>query len=798
MLKNYFKVTWRSIQKNKLYSFVNIVGLTVGITSCILIGLFIWNELSYDRFHSRGERIARVTMEYSSSGTVNKTAVTGTKVGPQFQRVFPQVKAFTRMIKANKSVANGLKVFDEKNILYADADFFQMFSFKILRGNASAVLNSANKIVLTEATAKKYFGQDDPIGKTLRFNGDQDFEVTGIVSTPPINSQVQFEMIASFSSLGASKTEEWWSANYITYVLLSDGRQVPQLQSQVAKYMATVSKTELHMSGSDYLTYNLEPLTSVHLYSQLDGLEPNGNITYIYVLGIIAILILLIACVNYTNLATAQSAGRSTEIGIRKVLGAGKKELFRQFIGEAFILTLIALILALVASVSLLPLFNSITGKEFTASLLLQPIPLISLFVLGIFISLLAGFYPAIILTNSGLISILKSGLRVSSTGGGIRKTLIVFQFVISVFLIVSTIVIVQQISYIQHKDLGYDKDHVLVLPVDYKMRSGYAALKNAVALNPGVVSVSGAYEDPTFVEWGDGINAETEHGHKSLSVTAMPVDLDFVNTMGMHIIAGSDFTKADFISQDTSNNYTNYRTSFILNEKAVKELGWSPADAIGKTIERSVPGTIKAVIKDFNFSSMHEPIGPLVIFLDSSMVRQMFVKVRGDQIASTLSGLEKTWKERVSYRPFSYHFMEEDFAALYSTEQRTAKLFTLFSGLAIALACLGLFALAAFTTVQRTKEIGIRKVLGARIGNIALLVSKEFLMLVLIAIVIASPLAWFASNQWLQNFAYRIDVTWWMFAIAGLIAILIAFGTVSYHAIKAGFANPVKSLRTE
>lgn len=798
MFSNYFKVTIRSIKKNKLYAFVNILGLTVGITGCILIGLYVFNELSYDKFNSNADRIARVTMEYKNSGTVSTVAVTGTKAGPQLQRTFPQVETYTRCIKYDRPVANGIKVFDEKNILYADADFFNIFSFKLLRGDAASVLNSANKLVLSQSTAKKYFGNEDPVGKTLRFNDAQDYEITGIAEDAPLNSQIQYNMIASFSSLGVSKNEEWWSANYITYLLLHNETQFTGLQQQLNTYMQKVSKEEIKMEGGDYLAYNLEPLKQVHLQSSLDGLEPNGNITYIYVLSVIAILILLIACVNYTNLATAQSAGRSTEIGIRKVLGANKKELFRQFIGESLMLTMIALLFAVIASIALLPVFNSITGKAFTASLLLQPLPVFGLILLGILVSLTAGAYPAFVLSSQGLISILKSGVRSSNTGSGIRKSLIVFQFVISVFLIVATIVILQQIAYIQNKDIGYDKEQVLVLPVDSKTKAVYEPLKRAMALNPYVVSVSGAYEDTAFVAWGDGIEANNGKESKRLSVTAMPVDIGFIKTMGMRIVAGTDFVNADFALQDTGNDYANYRSSFILNEQAAKELGWTAEEAVGKTISRGTPGTVKAVIKDFNFLSMHNPIGPMVLFLDTSTVRQMFVKIKAGNIPAKLQSLENIWKERVQHRPFNYHFLDEDFNALYAAEQRTAKLFALFSGLAIALACLGLFALAAFTTVQRTKEIGIRKVLGASLGSITMLVSKEFVKLVFIAIIIASPLAWWAGNSWLQNFAYRISIGWWIFAIAGIIAVIIAIATVSYHAIKAAMANPVKSLRTE
>jgi putative ABC transport system permease protein len=799
MFKSYLKVAIRNITKHKLYSFVNIVGLTVGIVGCILIGLYVWTELRYDNFHEKGDRIVRVTMDYNSAGTVNKTAVTGTKVGPQFKRIFPQVEAFTRVIKRPGTIANGTVVFEENNLLYVDADFLNIFSFGLLQGNSSTALSKPYTIVLSEKAARKYFGNENPIGKTVKVNDIRDFEVTGVVKDAPLNSQIQYDMLASFNSLGVSKNEEWWSANYITYLLLQNEKQIQTLSPLVADYMRKVSKEELKLSGTNnYLTYNLEPFKKVHLYSSLEGLEPNGNITYIYVLCIIALLILLIACVNYTNLATAQSAGRGTEIGVRKVLGADKIQLLKQFFGESIILTFMALIIAVVVSIVLLPIFNSITGKTFTPDLLFQPVPLICLLILGIAISFLAGAYPAFILSNYLIVNILKSGLRMSNSGGLLRKSLIVFQFAISVFLVAATIIVLSQVSYIQNKQLGYNRDQVMVLPVDYKMKAGYENLKKAFKQNSNVLSVTGAYEDPTYIEWGDGITTDDGQGKKELSVTAVPVDLNYTKTMGMEIIAGRDFIQSDFSLQDTSNDYANFRGSYILNENAVKTLGWTPEQAIGKTIDRGVPGLVTGVVKDFHFESLHTPISPLVIFLDTTLVRQMFVKIKSENIQETIQSLGNIWKDRVGYRPFDYHFLDEDFNALYKNEERTAKLFTIFSGLAISLAALGLFALAAFSALQRTKEIGIRKILGANTGSIILLLVKQFVVLVLIGILIATPIAWWAGSKWLQDFAYRIDISWWMFVVAALSALVIALITVSYHAIRASLANPVKSLRTE
>jgi putative ABC transport system permease protein len=793
MLKNYLKVAWRNLKKNKLYGFVNIVGLTVGITCCILIGLYIGHEWSFDRFHRNADRIVRVTTEHSIGSTVESFAQTGTKVGPQFKRTFPAVDAFARTLKFSRLISYQNKVFNEKNFLYADSDFFHIFSFRLVEGNPAIALNAPHQLVITESMAKKYFGKEDPVGKIVFVANSDNYVVTGVVQDAPANSQMKFDFIGSFTSLDASKKEEWSTANYVTYLLLNRADQIPQLQEQVKLYMKNLQAgKDAHVEGNDYLTYHLEPLKKVHLYSSLEGFEPNGNITYIFILGAIAVLILLIACANYTNLATAQSAGRGGEIGIRKVLGAGRGQLFAQHLGESFLLSCMAMLMALCLSIALLPLFNQLAGKSFTSAIFFQPITLLSLLLLGLIATLLAGFYPAFVLSSAKLAGILKAGFSFSAPGGGLRKSLIVLQFMISVFLIISTIIIMQQLSFIQHKKLGFDKDHIVVLPVDYKMRRDYDAIKKAISLNPHVIAIAGAEQNPTFVEWGDDIEVDNGTEHKSLPVNCIPADLDFVKTLGMQIITGSDFSPADMHQVDTTIKYT-----FILNETAVKAIGWKPGEAIGKIVVKGSPGIVKAVVKDFHFSSMHQPIGPLMIFLDTSFTNQMFVKISGEDIAATLNYLKTVWKERVPYRPFEYHFLDEDYSALYKVETRTSQLFGVFSTTAILLACLGLFALAAFTAVQRTKEIGIRKVLGASIFNIAGLLSVDFLKLVFIAELFAFPLAWLAMHKWLQDFAYRIHISPWVFACAGLLAILIALLTISFQAIKAGLANPVKSLKT-
>jgi len=799
MFKNYIRIAWRNLRKNKLYTFVNIVGLTIGITSCILIGLYITSELSYDRFHKNAASIVRVTMEGGDGSTVEKVAVTGTRVGPQFHRSFPAVRSFTRTIKYEGLVNYGDKKFKEQNILFADSAFFSIFSFPLLQGNPATALNAPDKVVITKSLAKKYFGSEDPLGKTINVFNTRKYTVTGITADVPENSQIQFNMVISFTTMKASKTEEWSTANYVTYLLLDRPDSRTALQKQITAFMKTdQTRRDAGLAGPDYLAYWLEPLTSVHLYSSLDGLGPNGNITYIYILGAIALLILIIACVNYTNLATAQSEGRKGEISIRKVLGAGKGQLLRQYLGESFLLTLISLVLAIVLSIQLLPVFNHVADRSLQVTAILSPIPLAALLLLGVVVSILAGAYPALILSNLKLMELLRSGFRLNKSGGTLRRSLIVFQFAIAVFLMISTVFIIQQLSFIRHKNLGYDKDQVLVLPIVSGMEKNYDAIKAAISQDRRILKVGGAGGNPTFVQWGDVLKANIVGERKSISIKAIPADENFVKTLGIQILTGTNFNHADLALMDTSHDGANFRYSFMLNESAVRALGWTPEEAIGKTVYKNYPGTVRAVVKDFHFSSMHQSIGPLMIFQDNQFLSALYVKMSGKDIPGAIRSIQGVWKERVPDYPFEYHFLDEDYNALYKTETRTGQLFGAFALTAILLACLGLFALAAFTTVQRTKEIGIRKVLGASLTSITALLSVEFLRLVAIAALIAFPLSWWAISRWLHDFAYHIPISAWVFVAAFFLALLVSLLTVSIQAIRAGLANPIVSLRSE
>lgn len=799
MFRNYLKTAFRNLGKNKLYASINIFGLMIGLTACLLIGVYIKHELSYDKFNVNADRIVRLTMEYSNSGTVNKTANTGTKPGPQFKRTFPAVEEYARTYLSATVVSHDEKVFEEKGFLYADPAFFKIFSFNLIQGNAGTALDAPDKIVITSSIAKKYFGQEDALNKTLTVK-DKQYTVAGVCKDVPQNSQVKFDFVTQFLNIGNNvKDEQWWTANWITYLLVQNKESVQPLQQKINEYMQTAAvRQDAGIEGNNYLKYQLEPLTKVHLYSSLAGFEPNGSITYVYMFGIIALLILLIACANYTNLATAQSAGRSGEIGMRKVMGASKKQIFFQFIGESSVITVLAAVLAFALSLLLVPYFNIVSGKHFTLDDLIQPLPMISITVFAILVSLFAGAYPALVLSGTQIIGVLKKGFNFTGGNNLLRKTLIVAQFSVSVFLICYTVIILQQMNFLQSKNLGYDKEHVLVLPVDRKISEQYKNIKDAIAQVNGVQGVTAAYETPEMIEWGDGITATDEKGVHEISLNALPVDLDFAKTMKMQMLAGRDFQENDFGLMDTTNDYKNFKQPFVINETLAKKIGWSVEQAVGKTIDKGSPGPIVGVVKDFNFESLHEPVKPLIIFLSRDLVRTFLVRVSGNDMQATMTRLEAVWKQRVPHRPFEYHFLDEDYNKLYGAEQRSSALFTTAAGLAVLLACLGLFGLAAFTTVQRTKEIGIRRVLGANIASITLLVAKNFLWLVAIAILIAIPAAWYAGNRWLQDFAFRIPVQVWVFAAAAMVTILIALVTVSYHSIKTSLINPVKSLKTE
>lgn len=798
MLRHYLKISFRNLSKNKVFTAINLLGLTVGLTCCLLMALYIRNELSYDRFQTKGGRLARVIMEYSFGGSANSGNFTSTKVAPAFKKNFPEVVESVRMVMDNAVVKYNDKLLTEPRFLYADSTFFNMFSFKMLKGDPRQSLSGLNKVLLTESTAEKYFGTEDPINKLIYIGAEATpYQVTGIMADCPVNSQIKFDFLASFSSLGVTQEETYFDANYTTYFLLKDAGAIARLQTKIPGFMKKEMASVL--TGGGYISYTLEPYTKIHLYSPYDGFEANNSITYIYITGAVALLILFIACFTYINLSTARSMERAKEVGIRKVAGAYKKQIFRQFIGESVLMCTLASLISLLLAFLLLPAFNQLASKQIQSTALFSPFTVVFLLGVILIVSLLAGSYPALILARYQPVKVLKGTFKNTGQGLWLRKSLLVFQFGISVVLMVATTIIQNQLSYIQHKKLGYDRDHIIVLPMDEKMFSNLPAIKTELTTNPGILSVSRASWSPTVIKSGFNMRSSAMPEEVQLLTTANRVDEDYIKTTGLEIIVGKDFTTRDVhdVSDELERKDKVYH--FIINETAAHALGWKPGEAVGKKmfLGNDRGGYVSAVVKDFHFNTLHNPIGPIVLFTEARS-NVLLVRVAGKELPKYISFLESKWKSLVPYRPFEYHFLDDEYNKLYQAEFREGKILGIFSSIAILLAGLGLFGLATYTTQQRTKEIGVRKVLGAGLFQIIGLLSKDFVKLVILATLIAFPITWWMMNRWLQDFVYRTSISGWVFVAVFIATILIALITVSVQAIKAGLSNPARSLRSE
>ena len=797
MFKNYLKVAFRGLVKNKFSSAINIFGLSIGLSSCLLIVLYISHELSYDKFQQKGDRIARVIMEYKFDGSGESKAgnFTSTKVAPTFKRVFPEVENAVRMFSYDRPILYKNKFFNEEGVVFTDPSFFDMFSFKLLEGDAKTALSAPNEIVFTQSSAKKYFGDEEAVGKMVKVGSDTSiYKVTGVIQDSPSNSQIKFDFLVPFSALHTAGQEgSYWDANYTTYLLLKNEASIKTLQAKLPPFM----QKEMKGSGAS-INFYLEPFKWIHLHSEYDGFEPNNSITYIYIIAIVGLLILVIACFTYINLSTARSIERAKEVSVRKVVGAGKGQLFWQFIGESALLCLFAVVLSYAFATLALPYFNDLTQRELTTGTLFSPQFFVGILFIATCVTFLAGSYPALIISKFDPIKGLKGSFKNTGSGRVMRNSLIVFQFVISVFLIVSTFIMQNQLYYIQHKKLGYDREHVLVLPMDKNALNKLALIKQELKSDPSILSVAPCNNTPVNIASGYNMRSSVMPENAQMAVNADPIDEDYIKTAGLQIIAGSDITEQDIKdvthTKDQDNVY-----HFILNEAAAKVLGWTPQEAIGKKmfLDASRPGYVKGVIKDFHFQSMHYAIKPLILFPE---VRghNLMVKISGDDIKRTLAFIQAKWGELVPSIPFTYRFLDDDYNRMYSAELRLGKIMDIFSAIAITLACLGLFGLSSYSIQQRLKEVSIRKVLGASVSNLTYVLSKNFIILSLIAITIAFPITWYAMTKWLQGFTYRISIEWWMFAVAGFAILLIVFITVSFQSIKAAFANPVKSLRSE
>ena len=797
MLKNYLRVALRNLLKNKIYSFINITGLAVGMACCILILFFVRDELSYDNFHQKAERMYRATMEATYGGQHFEIAVTPSIVAPMLQREFPEVENTVRLYNATKFgpvvVRAGDKQLQEKRFYYADSTLFNIFTFPMIYGDPQTALVRPNTIVLTQSTARKYFGDENPLGRSININNTWDFEITGVMQDIPHNAHLQFDLAASYTTLRQNwaVNETWESANLFTYFLLKENQSIAMMEEKLPALIDR-SLGEGFKAAGNSINVNFMPVQRIHLYSQLEG-ETNSDIVYVYIFSIIAILILLIACVNYMNLATARSARRAQEVGLRKVLGAFRKQLAGQFFGESALVTFLALVFAIVLVHLVLPFFNLLSGKQLVINYLEMPLLIPALLGFCILVSLIAGSYPALFLSAFQPIKVLKAGTS-SRVRSSFRNKLVVFQFVVSIALIISTVVISNQLDFFRNKKLGFDKEQVLILNINDKaLRQDYPALKKELLQHSGVVSVSATSGYPGNVLGGYTMSAQGLAEMDFPSVVGLTVDGDFVETAGIELIAGKGLPK-------TYNPEQGY--FYLINEAALKRIGWQKDEAIGRwvNLHGGRRGELVGITKNFHFASLHSAIEPLAMFLSpkSYDYDYLLVKLNTSDIRHTVNLIEQTWEKMVFHRPFEYTFVDQEFEALYRSEDRLSQIFILFTGLAVLIACLGLLGLISFTAEQRTKEIGIRKVLGASVSSIVVLLSKDFLKLVFISIFIAVPIAYLAMQQWLQEFAYRIDIGISTLVFSGILALLIALLTVSYQSIKAALSNPAKSIRYE
>ncbi|MCW3091919.1 MAG: FtsX-like permease family protein [Ferruginibacter sp.] len=807
MIRSYFKIAFRNLWGNKGFSAINILGLAIGIATCLIIMLFVQNELGYDGFNKKADRIVRISFQGSAAGETFDESTVMPPVAQTMKSDFPEVQEATRIRDfGTPKLVYGDKSFKEDAFAFVDSNFFQVFTLPLIEGDAKTALTEPNTIVITRALAKKYFGKENPMGKVISFKDGKNAacKVTGVIEKVPVNSHFHFEGFASMASLPESREPTWMSSNFYTYLVLPDGYDYKKLEAKfpqvVEKYIGPQLFQAMHVTLAEFrkkgnnLSFHLQPLTDIHLHSNFaNDLSPAGDIRYVYIFSAIALFMLLIACINFMNLSTAGASKRAREVGIRKVLGSLKMELVRQFLLESILITAIALVLAMLLMYLALPVFNTLAGQTLSLRFADHPLLLPGLIVFVLISGILAGSYPAFYLSSFKPVAVLKGKFTSGKKSIGLRSGLVVFQFFISIVLIVSTTVVYKQLSYIQHKKLGYDKDQVLVLSNSWMLGKNEEVFRQQLQSDPRVASISrsgylpaGPSDNNNFFVYPG------ENANQMVKTLRYDVDENYIPTLGISMLTGRNFSK-DFASDSSG---------VILNETAAKAFDWgekAPGNTISTTKNNGeiVRLHVIGIVKDFHFRSLHERISPLVMVL-SPNAGTMIVKLKTKDVAGLLTILKKNWDSMGAEEPLSFSFLDERFNNTYKSEERIGLILGIFAGLTIFVACLGLFGLAKFTAEQRTKEIGIRKVLGATVAGVAALLSKDFLRLVLFAFVFASPIAWYIMDKWLQDFAYRISISPWVFAIAALLAVMITILTVSFQAIKAAIANPVNSLRSE
>lgn len=791
MIKNYLKIAWRNLYKHKAFSLIHILGLTIGVTVCLMIFLYIINEFSVDKFHTKGKNIYRVMRQYDP--TKPSVPYLSGPYAPALLNDFPDdIKAAVRVMTQNYLATYGDKAFNEKNVYAADANFFELFSFPLIKGNAATVLKDPKSIVLTENSAKKYFGSvENAMGKVITFDKQSQFKVTGVAKNLPSNTHLEFDMVIPIANVANYDWFKQWMNNAtFVYVLLNEHTNEARLEQQFPNFMDKYLGKEMVRFGSK-MNLSLTPLANIYFEpgSGFDHVR-HGEKAVVYIFVSIAILIMLIACINFMNLSTIRAVDRSKEVGLRKVLGALRDHLILQFIGESILLAIIACILSLGLLFILMPFYNDILGYTLSAP---WGSWAIYLFLLGVIVvvGFLAGSYPAFFLSAFSPIQALKGKLRLGKSGVLLRQTLVVVQFSISVFLIIGTIVMTRQMNYIKGKSLGYDKSQTLVIKIDNNdIYQHGKALKSELLANNNIKAVSLMSGEPGGFH--DIQSLEVEGQRETFKPRSEFADFDYAKILGLKIIAGRDLS-AQFGTDSAG--------AMLINRTAAQRLGFTPGQAIGKWIRNmgrdSLRRRIVGVVEDFNFMSLKQNIEPLVISPGEDS-RVILVKLNPGDVKAGIAAVESAYKNVAPGYPFEYTFLDQNFDTAYRADLRQQTILSIFAGLAIFVACLGLFGLASFTAAKRTKEIGVRKVLGSSVQNILVLLSKDMLKPVLIATLIAVPIGYYCMHQWLQNFAYQISISYTVFVFAGLIAMLIAFITISFQSIKAALANPVKSLRSE
>ena len=794
MIKNYIKTAWRNIRNNKFYSVINIVGLTVGLVVGLFILLWVQDELSFDKFNTKAPNIYKIGIRGGSGPTEQIFSAIIAPVATSAKNELPEVKDAVRVKDFGSTTFKyQYKIFNE-NGAFTDPSFFSVFNFSLIEGDAQKPFLDNNSIIITKTVAQKYFGNEDPLGKVLSIvDQPQLFKVTGVINDPPNNSSIKFDVFLPLSYLNqmayvknstryngtgriASMDVDWISFNYDTYLLLKPNTNIAKLQKSLQKIH------ERNKPDDAPVPYIAQPLLNIHLY-KADGSD--GGIKTVNTFAIVAILILIIACINYVNLSTARSMLRAKEVSMRKIIGAGKAQLFFQFMAETTLMFLIATILAIGLMYALLPYYNQFSGKQLALNLSNYHIWLC--IVITLIITLAASsIYPAILLSSFEPLKALKGRLTAGMGNASFRRMLVITQFSASIVLIISTFIIGKQLKYIRDKDLGFNKENVISLSM-HGIMPHYDAVKNELLKQPGIIAVtrsSGNIID--YNNWTGDNDWDGKPANSNLLFHPMEIDKDFISFFKIRMLQGNAFTGAIADSNH-----------LIVNETAVEAMNMH--EPIGKRLRiQTVKGTIIGVVKDFHFSSMRKKIEPAVFMYNTSNGWDMYIKTTGGDAQKAIVATQAIWKQYNSNTPFNYTFLDESFSKLYKTEQQTGVLFNLFASIAIIISCLGLFGLATYSAQVKTREIGIRKVLGASVAGIVKLLALEFMFLILAAIVIAVPVAWYAMSKWLQDFAYRISIEWWVFLIAGLMAMLIAFVTISFQSVKAAIANPVKSLRSE